>query len=65
MSFIWEQSIAENSLIVTYKSCECKNQRNSTKVTMVFELNSALNNSFAICNNEKCENDRSWVEKIK
>jgi len=32
---------------------------------MIFELNSPLNNSFAICTGEKCENNKNWVEEIE
>ena len=57
MSFILEQNIGENYLFAIYEWYSCTNQRSLIKVTMIFELNFALNNSFAICTDEKCEND--------
>ena len=34
-------------------------------MTMIFELNSPLNNSFAICTGKKCKNNKNWVEEIE
>jgi len=65
VSFILEQNINKNDLFAIYEWYSCTNQRSLVKVTMIFELNSALNNSFAICTDEKCEGDRKWVEEIE
>ena len=59
MSFILEQNITENDLFAIYEWYSCRNRRNLIKMTMIFELNSPLNNSFAICTGEKCENNKN------